>query len=174
MIQQESLEEEGEEEFRNVILGGSFDKLHKGHKLLLKHALRFSDRIKIGLVKDEMLKDKLFSSKIEKFNLRKNKIISFLKKIRKNVKIDIIPLSDPYGPSIEDNTFTDIIATEETLPRVIKINKIRISKNLSKLKIHVVRLLLADDGRIIRSSRIRAGEIDKDGKLLVKKIKIKY
>jgi phosphopantetheine adenylyltransferase len=174
MIQRESLEEEEGEEFRNVILGGSFDKLHKGHKLLLKHALKFSNRIKIGLVKDEMLKNKLFSSKIENFNLRKNKIIGFLKKIRKNVHIDIVPLSDPYGPSIEDNTITDIIATEETLPRVIKINKIRSSKNLSKLKIHVVKLLLAEDGRIIRSSRIRTGEIDKDGKLIVKKIKIKY
>jgi phosphopantetheine adenylyltransferase len=113
MIQRESLEEEEGEEFRNVILGGSFDKLHKGHKLLLKHALKLSSRIKIGLVKDEMLKNKLLSSKIENFNLRKNKIIGFLKKIRKNVHIDIVPLSDPYGPSIEDNTITDIITLQE-------------------------------------------------------------
>jgi Predicted nucleotidyltransferase len=60
------------------------------------------------------------------------------------------------------------------VPRAVKINKIRTSRNLPKLRIHVVRLLLAEDGRVIRSSRIRAGEIDGDGKLLVNKIKIKY
>ncbi len=174
MILRGNQEEGGEEEFRKVILGGSFDKLHKGHKFLLKSALKISKKIKIGLVKDEILQDKPFSYQIEKFNIRKNKVISFLSELDKNIRIDIVPISDPYGPSIEEYDITDIVVTEETVPRAVKINKIRTSRNLPKLRIHVVRLLLAEDGRVIRSSRIRAGEIDGDGKLLVNKIKIKY
>jgi len=161
-------EEEGSK--RIVILGGTFDILHKGHKYILKEALKISKKIYIGLTVDELTKNKIFYEKIKNFNERKKAILNFIKILNKKSIIKIYPLKDPYGPSIKLKNITDLIVTEETLPRGLMINKIRKRKGLKKLKLHVLPLILAEDKRPIRSSRIRGGEINEDGKLLVKRI----
>lgn len=176
MILQENRVEGEEEGFKRiVILGGTFDKLHKGHLKILKLASKISNEIKIGLVKNKMINNKFLSKDIENFYSREKNIKNFFKRIKnKELKIEIIPLSDPYGPSLNLKEITDIIVTEETLPRAIFINKVRKSKGLNKLRIHKIKLVLSEDLRIIRSSRIRAKEINKNGELLVKEIKINY
>lgn len=175
MTRQESLEEEGVEESKKVVLGGTFTQLHKGHKKLLRKAVSISSNIEIGLVADEATKGKMLSHMIEDFKKRKNILIKFLKKIKKkDLKVRIVPIHDPYGPSIHDPHLTDIVVTEETLPRAVEINKIRKRKNLRPLHIHVVKMVEAKDGRYIRSSRIRCGEIDKEGNVLANLIEIKY
>ena len=171
MILQGNQVEEGEgESKRIVILGGTFDILHKGHKYILKEALKISKKIYIGLVVDELLKNKIFYEKIKSFNERKKAIKNFIKSLDKKAIVKIYSLKDPYGPSIKLKNITDLIVTEETLPRGLMINKIRERKGLRKLRIHVLSLILAEDKRPIRSSRIRGGEINEDGKLLVERI----
>jgi pantetheine-phosphate adenylyltransferase len=175
MIQLESRAEEGEEGYKKVVLGGTFTQLHKGHKILLRKAYEISNNIKIGLVEDSVVKNKIFSNLIESFDLRKKSIIKYFKKIKNDeVNLEIVPIQDPYGPSIVDKSLTDIVVTEETLPRAVEINMIRLKKGLQPLKIHTIGLIKAKDGRYIRSSRIRCGEIDREGNVLAEIVRINY
>jgi len=172
MIQQENQEEGGVEESRIVILGGSFSQLHKGHVELLKHALKISKNIRIGLVKNPG--NKPFKEYIEDYEKRYENLKKTILNLNPEANIEIYPIEDPYGPSINQEDLTDIICTEETLPRAIEINKIRKERNLRTLKVHYIELSLAEDGRAIRSTRIRAGEIDKEGRLIAKTIEVLY
>jgi pantetheine-phosphate adenylyltransferase len=159
-------------ESRIVVLGGSFSQIHKGHIELLKSALNISKRLKIGLVFDPG--NKPFKELIEDYQTRYNKLRKAILELDKEADFEIVPIYDPYGPSISEPNLTDIVCTEETLPRAIEINEIRKKKGLKPLNVHYITLALAEDFLPIRSSRIRAGQIDENGKLLVKEVKIIY
>ncbi len=173
MIPRENQEAEEEEESKRiVILGGSFSQIHKGHLYLLKKSLRISKKIRIGLLLN--ISNKLFEDLIEDFETRRSNLLRSVFKIDKKADVEIFPIVDPYGPSISQSELTDIVCTVETLPRALEINKIRVERGLKPLKVHFIELSKAEDGRPIRSSRIRAGEIDREGKLLVKEVEITY
>ncbi len=59
-------------------LGGTFDHLHEGHKLLLKTALSISEKVEIGLTSQELLKNKQFFSKLEDYKTRKANLELFI------------------------------------------------------------------------------------------------
>lgn len=54
-------------------MGGTFDHLHIGHKLLLKTAFSISRKVVIGLTAEEMLNNKKYKSKLEDYKTRKKK-----------------------------------------------------------------------------------------------------
>lgn len=50
----------------------------------------------------------------------------------------VVPISDPFGPAIEDENIQLIVVSEETKRGAIKINEIRKEKNFPPLLIHVI------------------------------------
>ena len=71
-------------------MGGTFDHLHSGHKLLLTMALAHTDtRLIIGITSQEMLSKKLHFDLIESFETRKSKVAAFCNKISPGVTVDI-------------------------------------------------------------------------------------
>jgi pantetheine-phosphate adenylyltransferase len=151
-----------------VGLGGTFDRLHKGHEALIQKAFEIGLRVLIGITSDEMLvgKDKL--KEIQPYAQRVENIKNYLKgnDLLKHSKI--IKLEDPYGPAVIRKEMEAIIVTEETRTNAEKINETRKKKKLPPLAIVTVPRILAEDGLLISSSRIRAGIIDKNGKVLKK------
>ena len=75
-------------------------------------------------------------------------------------------LEEPYGPTVNDPQIDAIVVSRETEPVADKINKIRQEKGIKPLKIFVIGWVLAEDGKPISSTRIRKGEIDRNGKVL--------
>lgn len=143
-----------------VILGGTFDKFHKGHKLLLSFAAFLGKKIIVGITSDELAAKKHHD--VEPFQLRLEKVSRFLRE--KNVDFKVFELNDFAGPSISLERGA-LISTSDTLSNSILINKIRIEKGLVPLEILLAPLLEAEDLKPISSSRIRAGEIDVEGRL---------
>lgn len=154
-----------------VALGGTFDKLHLGHRNLLDAALNLKCEIIIGVLSDQLVKKKALSKFIPNFNKRIKLISDYMNyKSQKNIKWTFYKLNDPYGPAINDKELEYIVVSEETLPTAIEINFIRESKGLKPLKLVVIKMVKAKDKRPLRATRIRIGEVTEDGDLNVKLI----
>jgi pantetheine-phosphate adenylyltransferase len=150
----------GNKKYSKVAVGGTFDKFHDGHKKLLSTAFELGDQIDIGVTSDAFggLKGDIDSCEVRMNNLK-----SFFSDKSNFI---VIPLEDPYGTTIYDADFEAIVVSQETEPNAEKINEIRLSKGMKSLDIVVVSFVLAEDGNPISSTRIRHGEINKNGLIL--------
>ncbi len=150
---------------KTVIVGGTFDRLHAGHKAFLDKAFKSGEKVIIGLTTPSMLEKIVMQNSIWSFEKRRKAVEDFVKKYRK--KFEIVPIYDIFGPSIEREDLDIIVATEETRKTCERINVIRRRKGLNPLEIIEIPYVYGEDGRKISSSRIRKGEIDREGRILV-------
>jgi pantetheine-phosphate adenylyltransferase len=151
--------------YNTVILGGTFDRFHIGHEAFLDKAFRSAKKVLIGLTTHSMLKKIVFQNSIWPYERRKKAVEDFVKKYGKEFKI--FPIEDIFGPSIEREDLDAIVATEETKQTCERINQIRKRRGLKPLEIIYVPYVYSEDCRVISSSRIRKGEIDRKGRVLV-------
>jgi pantetheine-phosphate adenylyltransferase len=147
--------------YKKVAVGGSFDIIHKGHVALLDAAFDAGEFVLIGLTSNEMLE-----KDVAPFEERKKELVECLG-ARKNY--DIVLLSDPFGPAANDPVIDAIVVSQETGAGALEINKMRKKNGFKALDIISIPLILAEDGRPISSTRVKRGEIDKDGKILMEK-----
>ena len=150
---------ESEKQYSLVAVGGTFDSLHKGHETLVKKAFDIGDSVIIGLTSDQM-KDK----ETKPYAYRKKVLDDFLKKNKLIQRSSIIKLKDPYGLAVEDKNLNAIVVSEETKHTAEKINNIREKKCLKALNIVTIPLVTGEDNIPISSTRIKKGEIDRNGK----------
>ncbi len=148
-----------------VVIGGTFEILHKGHKELLKRAFEAGSSVFIGLTSDEYVKRVKKERNVLGFGEREKKLRDFVSMFGK--KFEIMPIKERFGPSTTGN-FDVIVVSEETHPTALEINKIREKNGLKALEIIRISYVLAEDGKPISTTRIIRGEIDEDGKLKTK------
>jgi pantetheine-phosphate adenylyltransferase len=149
-----------------VMVGGTFDPLHDGHKRLLARSFEIAGpggHVVIGLTSDSFASHK--THPIHPFATRKTDLEQYISSTINSTQWDVEPLNDRYGSAI-DADFDAIIVSEETLAVAIEINKLRREKGRKKVDIHQISCVLAEDGRWISSTRIYRGEIDVHGHLL--------
>jgi len=151
--------------FREVAVGGTFDALHRGHKILLRTAFRAGDRVLIGLSRNGFVRRLVKNHRVDPYPKRKRELVSFLKKERLFDRAKIIPLDDPYGPTIKDSTVRALVVSRMTKKMADKINTIRRRRGLKPLPVVSIGMVVAEDFEPISSTRIRAGEIDREGYL---------
>lgn len=150
-----------------VCIGGTFDNLHKGHKTLIKKAFEIAGEkgcVFIGITTDDFAKDK---KNVKPLKERINNIQSHLNKKKYYNKYVIKPISDRYGPSI-NNDFDAIVVSTETAKTAEEINNKRQKIGKKPLKIIQIPLVTAEDGIRLSSTRIRNNEIDENGKIIKK------
>jgi pantetheine-phosphate adenylyltransferase len=149
-----------------VMVGGTFDPLHDGHKRLLDRSFELAGNdgnVVIGLTTDRFASRKIHP--IRPFIERKADLESYITGKRHTARWNIESLNDRFGSAIESD-FDAIVVSEETLPVAMEINKERREKGKRKVDIHQISCVLADDGRWISSTRIYRGEIDAHGHVL--------
>lgn len=151
--------------FEKVVIGGTFDKIHRGHKEILETGLRLGKSAIIGLTSDDFA-SRFRVEQIQPYEERKKSLERFLDSIGK--PYDIVKIKDSYGIATIDPEIDCIVVSEETMLRAEEINTIRFKKGLRKLTIVVVPLVLAADGKPISGYRITAGEINGEGRILEK------
>jgi len=159
--------------FKSVAVGGTFDELHMGHESLLSKAFEIGEKVVIGLSSDE------FVSKMGKphitapFAERQMELQSFLAKSGWAERAEIVPLEDPYGLTVSGEDLKALVVSKETESIARKINEIRTKSALPPLKIVAVCMVPADNCSPISTTRIRRGEIDRNGHLLKGTVKVR-
>lgn len=151
---------------KKVAVGGTFDELHRGHKALLTKAFDVGENVLIGLSSDE------FAEKINKphivasYEERLKDLERLLQEHEWSVRAKIIPLNDPYGVTLEKGLVDALVVSKETESIATNINKKRKEKKLPPLQIFVIEMIPSENHTPISTTRIRSGEIDREGHVL--------
>lgn len=155
------------EKFTIVATGGTFDEIHIGHIALLAKAFEVcKKKVIIGVSSDEFATKRgkklnhNFEQRIE--NLRK----MIEREFGNTVNYEIAKLEGDFGPAVTSGDVDALVASAETGSKGETLNEIRAKRGLKPVKIITVQLMRAEDGSPVSSTRIRAGEIDRKGKLL--------
>lgn len=164
-----------------VAVGGTFDHLHIGHKLLLTATVLIAqpglvDReITIGITGDELLVNKKHAGVLESWDTRQQRCAEFVESIlvfdanvsshRQVIKVDepgpngkivkvvyssrstgkvtinYTQISDPFGPTITDESITALVISGETRAGGKAVNDKRIEKGWHALEVFEVDVL---------------------------------
>lgn len=149
--------------FQLAALGGTFDHFHKGHQTLLKHAFRVAHKVIVGITVDNFILEKEFSSLIQSYPQRCQAVLEFVNTLDRKNDLDIVPLDDIYGPTLTNRNIDCLVVSPLTKPGADLINQRRKELKQSKLSIKTCSLELSTDNKPISSTRIRAGEINRNG-----------
>ncbi|MEJ2293379.1 MAG: pantetheine-phosphate adenylyltransferase [Candidatus Lokiarchaeota archaeon] len=136
-------------------MGGTFDHLHQGHKYLIQTGLTFSKKLVIGLISDDLLKNKACASKIEPYQLRKTNLLAYISSIASLDRVEIEKLVDIYGSAIYDPEYEALIVSQETYQTALKINEIRVEKGFNPLLVIVIPFVKDKNNKKISSTAIR-------------------
>ncbi len=154
--------------YRTVVCGGTFDLLHVGHKSFITKVLDKSDKVIIGLTSDKYT-NKFKEQTSENYKTRKENLEKFLVFLGVSSRVGITSIDDIYGPLLDKNLKADVLAvTPQTNRSAIGINKERKNLGLEPIEILVIGMDKAQDGDLISSTRIRKGEINREGRLYLK------
>jgi inosine/xanthosine triphosphatase len=146
-----------------VAVGGTFNVIHKGHELLFETAFTVGDEVEVGLTSDEFAKS-IKSVPVAPYFQRKAALAKFLERYGK--PFNIVMISDMKGTASTSESIDAIVASPETKKNADEINEMRRRNGLKPLKVFQIKEVKADDTKLISSSRIVMGEIDKEGRLL--------
>jgi len=131
-----------------VVLGGTFDRLHAGHKVLLSSALlRCTERVTVGVTGPQLLTRKTLSELILPVEERIAGVETFLQDSDPSVAATVVQIDDPFGPAITVPELQCIVASEETERGCVAINEKRQEAGLQELGVHLIGLVEADGRR---------------------------
>lgn len=151
-----------EYKFEHLALGGTFDFLHKGHRKFLDFAFAKAAFVSVGITTDKFTQHN-GKNQARALGLRLADLTTYLGKKGFDKRYKIILLDDIYGSLLIDKTVEAILVTSDTREGAILINKKRVAIGLTPLTILEFPIILAIDNKPISSSRIKSGEIDREG-----------
>ena len=172
----------------SVVVGGTFDHLHIGHKLLLTATALALDPapptqqqqqqqqqrlMTIGVTGDELLVNKKYAEALEDWDQRCHSTASFLTdimdfssssspvvervnepgpngkyvlvKLRPNLTLKLVQISDAFGPTITDKNITAIVVSAETRSGGKAVNEEREKKGWEALDVLEIDVLLSGE-----------------------------
>ena len=78
---------------------------------------------------------------------------------------EITKLENDFGPAVIEGSVEALVVSKETSNKGILLNELRVKGNLPPVETVIVPMVLAEDGGIISTTRIKNSEIDSSGNL---------
>jgi pantetheine-phosphate adenylyltransferase len=143
--------------FSSIGFGGTFDRLHSGHTLMMDLASFYGNEIQIGLIGDNYLKKhkKILGDKIFPYSKRAKNVIEYFSEREKTctiIKIDSMGKDKEYAIESELNA---ILVSPETFGGAFSINRKRKSLHKRTMTIVIVPFAISKNGSKISSSILR-------------------
>lgn len=151
--------------YQNALLGGTFDRLHKGHKNLLDQAFLQSRMVTIGIAKSNLFQKKALFPIIEGYVVRVASLKKYLVENGYRNRATIISIDDIYGNSLDEKNLDAIFIPATGVDNANLINTGRQKLHYPPLKIIIIPLSTGAAGNFISSTAIRLGKIDREGNL---------
>lgn len=130
------------DKYKVTALGGTFDHIHDGHKILLSvAAFLTSSRLIVGVTDQELLQNKKYKEVLQPFDTRCSNVKRFLQKLKPSLNVEIVAIRDVCGPTGTVPEIEALIVSRETVSGGEFVNKVRKGKGLQALDIHVVNVL---------------------------------
>ena len=152
------------EKFDLIAMGDTFDVIHSGHMALLNKAFSISSKIIIGLSSDQ-LAAKRGKKLVNGYSKRLSSLKDVIEERFPNSSYEISKLENDFGPAVIEGSVKALVVSKETSSKGVKLNELRMERNLPPVEIVVVPMVLAKDGKAISSTRIKNSEIDSNGNL---------
>ncbi len=149
--------------FQHVVIAGTFDHLHLGHRYLIDQAFLLGEKVSIGLTTDKFIVQKKFSQAIESYAHRLQNLKRYISSQNHLRLTHFFPIEDIYGPAGTDSTLQAIIVTRQSYTNAKKVNAYRAKNGLKPLHIITLHLKKGSDNQTISSTRVRGGETDRSG-----------
>ncbi|KAI8333928.1 hypothetical protein BC941DRAFT_357297, partial [Chlamydoabsidia padenii] len=132
--------------FKRTVVGGTFDHLHVGHKILLTMTILLSTQdVVVGVTDDSMLQSKKYKEWMEPIEQRIDHIHAFCKRIRPDISYTVVPIYDPYGPTITDPSIDALVCSQETLKGGHMVNDERRKVDFGPLALRVIDLIALEN-----------------------------
>ncbi|PRP89568.1 phosphopantetheine adenylyltransferase-like [Planoprotostelium fungivorum] len=141
--------------YDKVVVGGTFDHLHDGHRRLLRYAANVTSKeLVVAISADELLHSKDYREEMQPFEARVAAALDFVRFTNPRITLrfhQIKSRTNPDGPNA-------LVVSEETKKGAEKINQMRMDKGWKAVKVLVVDTVTADkgsEGQKLSSTEIR-------------------
>lgn len=145
-------------------VGGTFDIIHRGHLALIGRALEVSDAVVIGLASDEFARRR-GKRPGHGYGERLAGLQGVMHSEFPDSTFEIARLDDDFGPAVLEERVKTLVVSEETAHKGGVLNRLRAERGVAPVNIVIVPMVTAEDGSRLSTSRIRASEVDSEGRL---------
>ncbi|KAF4608591.1 hypothetical protein EYR40_000936 [Pleurotus pulmonarius] len=130
-----------------VALGGTFDHLHAGHKILLSMgAWIASEKLIAGVTDDALLGSKSNKDLLQPLSVRISRILQFLRLFNPHIQYDVVPINDVYGPTGWDPNVQGLVLADVLV--LVKVAKHREAHSLPALQTFVIDVISSSDAKL--------------------------
>ena len=131
--------------FKHVVVAGTFNCIHDGHRKLLRTALEAGEHVLLGLTSEAFARR--IKGVAKPFGERMKVLEEELAQIGGAVKCKIVEIDDEIGIAGEKKGLQAIVVSTETEVNARKVNEVRRMKGLQELQIITIPLVNDVEGR---------------------------
>jgi phosphopantetheine adenylyltransferase len=133
-------------------VGGTFDHLHDGHKILLIVSAFLSGKtLIIGVTGPELLKNKKYVEYMESYETRVANVQKFLSAVRPSLIPDMYEINDVCGPTAQIQDINALIVSLESCKGADYVNNVRSELGWKKLDVYTIGVLGSADSETFKN-----------------------